>query len=180
MRLDCQALCKSIDAGDSFHRVARHRLRDAFQLRLEKLGSGRSGPACPGMEWARRHETPPCIPAQSPLRAVLIALPGVNFAPLDAAIVIASPVCGLRPCLSPRSVIPNVSVLHRDGRGKEGPIPPVDQATRTEFGHPRSSIRLRTWAAMATSVALASSLWKRSPSPMTCFQRANWPSTSAL
>jgi hypothetical protein len=49
----------------------------------------------------------------------------------------------------------------------------VYQATRTEFGHPRSSIRLRTWAAMATSVALASSLWKRSPSPMTCFQRAN-------
>ena len=33
---------------------------------------------------------------------------------------------------------------------------------------------------MATSVARASSLWKRSPSPMTCFQRANWPSTRAL
>ena len=30
---------------------------------------------------------------------------------------------------------------------------------------------------MATSVALALSVWKRSPSPMTCFQRANWPST---
>ncbi len=58
---------------------------------------------------------------------------------------------------------------------KEAPFPAVDQATQTEFG--RSSIRLRTWAAMATSVALASSLWKRSPSPMTCFQRANWPST---
>ena len=54
----------------------------------------------------------------------------------------------------------------------------IDQATRTEFE--RSSIRLRSWAAMATSVARASSLWKRSPSPMTCFQRANWPSTPAL
>jgi hypothetical protein len=63
---------------------------------------------------------------------------------------------------------------------KNPPFPTVDQATRTEFGHPRSSIRLRTWAAMATSVARASSLWKRSPSPMTCFQRANWPSTRAL
>ena len=33
---------------------------------------------------------------------------------------------------------------------------------------------------MATLVARAWSLWKRSPSPMTCFQRANWPSTRAL
>ena len=49
-----------------------------------------------------------------------------------------------------------------------------------ELLRPRSSIRLRTWAAIATSLARASSLWKRSPSPMTCFQRANWPSTSAL
>ena len=65
-------------------------------------------------------------------------------------------------------------------KAKEPPFPGVDQATRTEFGRPRSSIRLRTWAAMATSVARASSLWKRSPSPMTCFQRANWPSTRAL
>ena len=63
---------------------------------------------------------------------------------------------------------------------REPPFPAVDQATRTESGRPRSSIRLRTWAAMATSVARAWSLWKRSPSPMTCFQRANWPSTPAL
>ena len=63
---------------------------------------------------------------------------------------------------------------------KEPPFPTADQATRTEFGRPRSSIRLRTEAATATSVALASSVWKRSPSPMTCFQRANWPSTRAL
>ena len=27
---------------------------------------------------------------------------------------------------------------------KDPPFPTVDQATRTEFGHPRSSIRLRT------------------------------------
>ena len=63
---------------------------------------------------------------------------------------------------------------------REPPSPSVNYATRTEFGRPRSSIRLRTWAAMATSVARASSLWKRSPSPMTCFQRANWPLTRAL
>jgi len=63
---------------------------------------------------------------------------------------------------------------------RETPFPADDQATRTELGHPRSSIRLRTWAAMATSVARAWSLWKRSPSPMTCFQRANWLSTRAL
>jgi hypothetical protein len=63
---------------------------------------------------------------------------------------------------------------------KVAPSPAVSQATRTEFGRPRSSIRLSTWAAMATSVARAWSLWKRSPSPMTCFQRANWPSTPAL
>jgi hypothetical protein len=67
-----------------------------------------------------------------------------------------------------------------EGETRKPPFPTVDQATRTEFGHPRSSIRLRTTAAMATSVARASSLWKRSPSPMTCFQRANWPSTPAL
>jgi hypothetical protein len=63
---------------------------------------------------------------------------------------------------------------------REPPFPTDDQATRTEFGCPRSSIWLSTAAAMATSVVRASSLWKRSPSPMTCFQRANWPSTRAL
>src|SRR5690349_9781183 len=52
---------------------------------------------------------------------------------------------------------------------KEPPFPAVDQATRTEFGPPRSSIRLRAAAAMATSVARAWSLWKRSPSPMTLY-----------
>jgi hypothetical protein len=57
-----------------------------------------------------------------------------------------------------RQLLLRDSVLHRDGRGKEGPIAPVDQAMRTEFGRPRSSIWLRTWAAMAASVARASSL----------------------
>src|SRR5690348_18358241 len=52
---------------------------------------------------------------------------------------------------------------------KEPPFPAVDHATRTEFGPPRSSIRLRAAAAMATSVARASSLWQRSPSPMTLY-----------
>src|SRR3954467_1557684 len=61
---------------------------------------------------------------------------------------------------------------------KKPPCPAVDQATQTEFG--RAGIRLRTWAGMAASVARALSLWKRSPSPMTCFQRSNWPPTRAL
>jgi hypothetical protein len=64
-------------------------------------------------------------------------------------------------------------VLHGVGRSKGPPTPLVDHATRTEFG--RSSIRLSTAAALATSVVLASSLWKRNPSPMTCFQRSIWP-----
>jgi hypothetical protein len=71
-------------------------------------------------------------------------------------------------------------VAWRRKRQRMALTPSVNHATRTEFGHPRSSIRLRAWAAMATSVARAWSLWKRSPSPMTCFQRANWPSTRAL
>src|SRR5687768_15012962 len=93
--------------------------------------------------------------------------------------------CGLCRLLHVIGVMPRLegagaSVLHGGGRGRGVPFPTVDQATRTEIGHPRSSIRLRTTAATATSVARASSLWKRSPSPMTCFQRANWPSTRAL
>src|SRR3954468_9391283 len=89
----------------------------------------------------------------------------------------------LRPltnALIPRSVCSDrrAACCTEEEEAKEAPIPTVDHATRTEFG--RSSIRLRAWAAMATSVARASSLWKRSPSPMTCFQRANWPSTQAL
>ena len=72
-----------------------------------------------------------------------------------------------------RAVIACAGVLHGGGRGKRSPNPTVDHATRTESGHPRSSIRLRTAAAMATSVARAWSPWKRNPSPMTCFQRAN-------
>jgi hypothetical protein len=75
---------------------------------------------------------------------------------------------------------PGTACCTEEEVASEPPFPAVDQATRTELGRPRSSIRLRTWAAMATSVARASSLWKRSPSPMTCFQRANWPSTPAL
>src|SRR4051812_33331014 len=71
-------------------------------------------------------------------------------------------------------------VARRRKRQGSSLSPSVNYVTRTEFGPPRSSIRLRTWAATATSVARASSLWKRSPSPITCFQRANWPSIPAL
>jgi SNF2 family DNA or RNA helicase len=67
-----------------------------------------------------------------------------------------------------------------EGDAKEGPVPTVGQAMRTAFGRPRSSMRLRTWAAIATSVAWAPSLWERSASLMTRFQRPIWPSTLAL
>jgi hypothetical protein len=85
-----------------------------------------------------------------------------------------------RHCLSGGVLAPRQRVAQRRKRQRSPRSPSVNYATRTELGHPRSSIRLRTEAATATSVARASSLWKRSPSPMTCFQRANWPSTRAL
>jgi hypothetical protein len=77
-------------------------------------------------------------------------------------------------------VCPGPACCTEEEEAREPPSPAADHATRTELGRPRSSIRLSTWAAIATSVARASSLWKRSPLPMTCFQRANWPSTPAL
>ena len=64
-------------------------------------------------------------------------------------------------------------------RKKRSPFDAVDQATRTEFGRPRSSMRLRTSTVMATSATCASSVWKRRLSPMTRFQRPIWPSTRA-
>ena len=45
-----------------------------------------------------------------------------------------------------------VSVLQRGAEGERHPYPVIAQATRTEFGRPRSSMRLRTLTAMATSV----------------------------
>jgi hypothetical protein len=40
------------------------------------------------------------------------------------------------------------------------------QAARTEFGRPRSSIRLRTATAIRDSVSCAERLWERKVSPM--------------
>ena len=64
-------------------------------------------------------------------------------------------------------------------RARDRPSRAGDQATRTEFGRPRPSMRLRTATPMATSVACAASEWKRSASPRTPFQRAIWLSTPA-
>src|SRR4051794_39310873 len=54
--------------------------------------------------------------------------------------------------LSNRQIAPAACCMEKE-EAKEAPFPTVDQATRTEFG--RSSIGLRTWAAIA--VARASS-----------------------
>ncbi len=52
-------------------------------------------------------------------------------------------------------------------------------AMRTYSGRPRSSMRFRTSAAIATSVAWRPSVCDRSPSPMTRFQRDTSDSTRA-
>ena len=55
----------------------------------------------------------------------------------------------------------------------------ADQATRTEFGRPESSMRLSTAKPTATSVACAASERKRSASLRIPFQRAIWLATPA-
>ena len=57
------------------------------------------------------------------------------------------------------------------GVGALSPTRVPGHAMRTYSGRPSSSIRFSTSAAMATSVACRPSVWKRSPSPMTRFQR---------
>ena len=52
-------------------------------------------------------------------------------------------------------------------------------AVRTYSGRPSSSMRFSALAAMATSVACRPSVWRRSPSPMTRFQRDTSDSTRA-
>ena len=46
-----------------------------------------------------------------------------------------------------------------------------NQATRTEIGRPKSSMRLRAWTATFTSAARRSSMRERNPSPITCLNR---------
>lgn len=46
-------------------------------------------------------------------------------------------------------------LLHGGDEGKKSPQPVVAQATRTEFGRPRSSMRLRTATPTMTPVACA-------------------------
>src|SRR5215207_4499439 len=65
------------------------------------------------------------------------------------------------------------------GSGRTGPNPGPDYAMRTEFGRPRSCMRLRTWAATSTSVARRSSVCARNRSPSTCFHLAMAPSARA-
>ncbi len=51
--------------------------------------------------------------------------------------------------------------------GAVAPAPAVVQATRTEIGRPRSSMRLSAWTATSTSVARRSSVREHNPSPIT-------------
>ena len=46
-----------------------------------------------------------------------------------------------------------------------------NQATRTEIGRPRFSMRLRAWTTTFTSAARRSSVRERSPLPITCLNR---------
>ena len=64
------------------------------------------------------------------------------------------------------------SVWCRDqGCGRTDPNPGPDYAMRTEFGRPRSSMRLSTWPATSTSVARRSSVRERNLSPITRLNR---------
>src|SRR5215213_3020905 len=65
------------------------------------------------------------------------------------------------------------------GVGALSPTRVPGHAMWTYSGRPSSGIRFSTSAAMATSVARRLSVWKRSPSPMTRFQRAMSDSTRA-
>jgi hypothetical protein len=64
-------------------------------------------------------------------------------------------------------------------RSRSAPIPVHDQAMRTWFGRPNSSMRLRTCTATSISVARRSSRRERRSSPITCFQRPITASTLA-
>src|SRR3954451_9338691 len=65
------------------------------------------------------------------------------------------------------------------GVGALGPTRIPGYAMRTYSGRPSSSIRFRTSAAMATSIACRPSVCERSSSPMTRFQREISRSTRA-
>ncbi len=70
-------------------------------------------------------------------------------------------------------------VARVDGADTGGPIPAPRHAMRTYSGRPRSSMRFKTPAAMATSAAWRPSVRERSPSPMTRLKREMPASTRA-
>lgn len=59
------------------------------------------------------------------------------------------------------------------------PRPACVQATRTEFGRAKSSMRLRAWMATSVSVARRWSVRKRNPSPSACLNLPIVASTRA-
>jgi len=76
---------------------------------------------------------------------------------------------------------PSVTVLQGSGiRDVDAVIrPDCVQATRTEFGRPKSSMRFRAWMATSISVARRWSVRERSPSPITCLNLPIVASTRA-
>ena len=101
----------------------------------------------------------------------LASIPGIG--PLSASALVAA-------VGEARSFARGPACCMEDWKAKKTRSSADIYATGTEFGRPRSSIRLRTSTAMAISVAWASAVWKRSIGPMTCLKRPIWPSTKAL
>ena len=65
------------------------------------------------------------------------------------------------------------------GCGRGDPRLACVEATRTEFGRPKSSMRFRAWMATSISVARRWSVCERSPSPITCLNLPIVASTRA-
>ncbi len=95
----------------------------------------------------------PLVPCSSATRIALRATQMPGHRPRDALGTVRGVVAGI----DEMDVLP--------------PTPIEGQAMRTEFGRPRSSMRLRMWTATSTSVARRSSACERSASPITRLNR---------
>jgi len=92
--------------------------------------------------------------------------PGVRFVPIKGV-----EQQGILALHSARSLLVKQQTrpcCRDQGCGRGDPRPACVQATRTEFGRPKSSMQFRAWTATFTSVARRGSVRERSPSPITC------------
>ncbi len=80
--------------------------------------------------------------------------------------------------ITPSPVHPRAGVVHGPGMRAHCAHPDWVQATRTEFGRPSSSMRLRAWTATCTSVVRRSFVWgvsKTWGNLLACVSRADRP-----